>query len=43
MRMLCLLAGLALALAAQLAAQSDMPTGTRYIADSGTQEYFPLS
>ena len=41
MRMLCLLA--ALALAVPLAAQTEMPSGTRFIADSGTREYFPLT
>jgi hypothetical protein len=41
MRLLCLLA--ALALAAPLAAQTEMPSGTRFIADSATREYFPLS
>ena len=41
MRLPCLL--VALALAAPLAAQTDMPSGTRFIADRGTQEYFPLS
>ena len=43
MRTLWLLAGLTLAAPVAAAAQTDMPSGTRFIADSGTQEYFPIS
>ena len=31
------------AIAGPLAAQTELPTGTRFIADSGTGEYYPLS
>jgi hypothetical protein len=43
MRMLGLLTGLVLVAPLAAAAQTDMPSGTRFIADNGTQEYFPLS
>ena len=37
-----LLVLVAAAIAAPLSAQTDMPNGTRFIADSGTGEYYPL-
>ncbi len=43
MRLLFLLASLTLAAPIAAVAQTDMPAGTRFIADSGTREYFPLS
>ena len=43
MRMLCLVASLISATPIVLAAQTDLPSGARFIADSSTGEYFPLS